>query len=67
MANAKFNVDGGNGHSRIVNMSVEPISDIQYKLTYHIDAQTAIKGQYSFESLNFGDLYMKKIQNFINL
>ena len=34
--NANLNVDDGNGHSRIVNMSVEPISDIQYKLTYHI-------------------------------
>ena len=56
--NANLNVEDGNGHSRNVNMSVEPISDIQYKLTYHIDAQTAIKGQYSFESLNFGHLYI---------
>lgn len=58
--NANLNVEDGNGHSRNVNMSVEPISDIQYKLTYHIDAQRAIKGQYSFELLNFGDLYIDK-------
>lgn len=59
--NAILSVQDEQGHTRTVyNLESNQLSDNQYVIKYRIDENTAIKGKYTLQQLNFGDLFIDK-------
>ncbi len=57
---ARLKVQDEQNHTRTVYTTSEQLSDMQYRITFQINEDTAIKGKYTLNELYFGDLYINE-------